>query len=662
MGSSFHYTLEMTGNPKQDQRAPQAPSALFGTTPIEQTSKPCHSQSMFGFFERKMDPFPDTRHGEPPKGLVPFVWHYVRDAKPWLIAMTILSALIAIGEVLLFGFMGLLVDWLANTEPTAFLDAHGTQLAWMAAASFIILPIAHFLWGLIVHQVMLGNLPMSARWRMHRYLLGQSTEFYANEYAGRIGAKLMQTALAVREVVMKILDICIYVGVFFVTMIVMIAAADWRLAMPIVLWLIGYSALVWWFVPRLTKISEEQADARSAMTGRIVDSYTNITTVKLFAHARQEEAYARASMSTFLSKVHGQMRLVTLFVGLVQFNNAIALLLIGWVGITFWLAGSVTAGAIAAALALALRIVGMSQWIMWEVSALFENIGIVYDGMDMLAKRRTIEDDPDAKPLLVTNGGIEFSQVSFQYGQAASVITDLSLSIKPGEKLGIVGRSGAGKSTLVNLLLRLYDTEAGKIEIDGTDITDVTQNSLRAQIGMVTQDTSLLHRSIRENIAYGRNDASDADILAALERANAAEFVSTLEDAQGNKGLETKVGERGVKLSGGQRQRIAIARIFLKDAPILVLDEATSALDSEVEATIQEHLFDLMEGKTVMAIAHRLSTIAEMDRLIVLDDGKIIEHGTHDELIAASGLYAELWARQSGGFIGVDETAVSAAE
>lgn len=616
---------------------------------------------MFGFFERRMEPFPDTRHGEPPEGLVRFVWHYVRDARPWLIAMTILSALIAVGEVLLFGFMGLLVDWLTNTEPAAFLDAHGTQLALMAAASFVILPIAHFLWGLIVHQVMLGNLPMSARWRMHRYLLGQSTEFYANEYAGRIGAKLMQTALAVREVVMKILDICIYIGVFFITMIVIIAAADWRLAMPIVLWLIGYSALVWWFVPRLTKIAEEQADARSAMTGRIVDSYTNITTVKLFAHARQEEAYARASMSTFLSKVHGQMRLVTLFVGLVQLNNAIALMLIGWVGITFWLTGSVTAGAIAAALALALRIVGMSQWIMWEVSALFENIGIVYDGMDMLAKRRTIEDKPDAKPLLVTDGGIEFSQVSFQYGQAASVITDLSLSIKPGEKLGIVGRSGAGKSTLVNLLLRLYDTEAGKIEIDGTDITNVTQNSLRAQIGMVTQDTSLLHRSIRENIAYGRNDATDAEIRAALERANAAEFVSTLEDAQGNKGLETKVGERGVKLSGGQRQRIAIARIFLKDAPILVLDEATSALDSEVEATIQEHLFDLMEGKTVMAIAHRLSTIAQMDRLIVLNDGKIIEHGTHDELIAASGLYAELWARQSGGFIGVDETAVSVA-
>ena len=615
---------------------------------------------MFGFFERRMEPFPETRHGEPPKGLARFVLHYARDAKPWLIAMTILSALVAVGEVLLFGFMGLLVDWLTNTEPAQFLDMHGTQLALMAVAAFLILPIAHFLWGLIVHQVMLGNLPMSARWRMHRYLLGQSTEFYANEYAGRVGAKLMQTALAVREVVMKILDLCVYVGVFFVTMIVMVAAADWRLSMPILLWVVGYVALTIWFVPRLTKIAEEQADARSAMTGRMVDSYTNITTVKLFAHAGQEEAYARASMSKFLSKVHGQMRLVTLFVGLVHLNNAVALLLIGWVGITFWLAGSVTAGAIAAALALALRIVGMSQWIMWEVSALFENIGVVYDGMGMLAKRRAIEDKPDAKQLLVSEGRIEFSGIEFQYGQSASVISDLDLTIAPGEKLGLVGRSGAGKSTLVNLLLRLYDLDAGKITIDGTEISDVTQDSLRAQIGMVTQDTSLLHRSIRENIAYGRNDASDAEILAALERANAADFVSALEDKDGNHGLDTKVGERGVKLSGGQRQRIAIARIFLKDAPILVLDEATSALDSEVEATIQDHLFALMEGKTVMAIAHRLSTIAQMDRLIVLDEGKIIEHGTHDELIAAGGLYAELWARQSGGFIGADEDVTAA--
>ena len=611
---------------------------------------------MYGFFERRLDPFPDTRAGAPPKGLVPFVLHYVSDAKPWLVLMTILSALIAVGEVLLFGFMGLLVDWLANTDRTAFVSEHGGALVGMGLAVFVILPMAHFVWGLVVHQVMLGNIPMSARWRMHKYLLGQSTEFYANEYAGRIGAKLMQTALAVREVVMKILDICIYIGVFFVTMIVMIAAADWRLAMPILLWVIGYGALVWWFVPRLSKISEEQADARSAMTGRIVDSYTNITTVKLFAHARQEENYARISMSKFLGKVHGQMRLVTLFVGLVQLNNAIALLLIGWIGITFWLAGSVTAGAIAAALALALRIVGMSQWIMWEVSALFENIGIVYDGMGMLAKRRTIEDKADAEPLLVTEGSITFSNIHFQYGKSASVIRDLDLTIKPGEKVGLVGRSGAGKSTLVNLLLRLYDIDTGLITIDGTNIADVPQNSLRRQIGMVTQDTSLLHRSIRENIAYGRNDATDEEILAALERANAVEFVSELEDSEGNTGLDAKVGERGVKLSGGQRQRIAIARIFLKDAPILVLDEATSALDSEVEATIQDHLFDLMENKTVMAIAHRLSTIAQMDRLIVLDDGKIIEQGTHEELIGQNGLYADLWARQSGGFIATTET------
>lgn len=617
---------------------------------------------MFKYFESKLDPFPETRHGQPPKGLVAFVLHYVRDAKAWLIGMAFLSALIAMGEVMLFGFVGQLVDWLASTDRAVFMATHGTKLALMAIAAFFIMPVAHTLWGLIVHQVMLGNLPMSARWRMHRYLLGQSTEFYADEYAGRIGAKLMQTSLAVREVMMKILDICVYVGVFFITMTVMVAAADVRLAAPLILWIAGYAGLIWWFVPRLTAVSEEQANARSGMTGRLVDSYTNITTVKLFAHARQEETYARASMFKFLGKVHGQMRLVTLFVGLVQLNNVIALLLISWIGISFWISGALSAGAIAAALALGLRLVSMSQWVMWEVSALFENIGVVYDGMEMLAKPRAVEDKPGAKPLIVSKGAIAFSDLSFQYGEATNVISGLNLTIKAGEKIGLVGRSGAGKSTLVNLLLRLYDVEAGRISIDGADVANVTQNSLRAQIGMVTQDTSLLHRSIRENIAYGRSDATDEDILTALQRANAADFVKALKDNEGNAGLDAKVGERGVKLSGGQRQRIAIARIFLKDAPILVLDEATSALDSEIEAAIQDHLFALMQGKTVMAIAHRLSTIAQMDRLIVLDDGKIVEQGTHDALIANGGLYAELWARQSGGFLAMQEAVAPAAQ
>ncbi|MEO0881339.1 MAG: ABC transporter ATP-binding protein [Pseudomonadota bacterium] len=612
---------------------------------------------MFRWFEDRLDPFPDTRLGEPPKGLLPFVLHYVKDAYPLLAIMTVLSAIIAVGEVLLFGFMGWLVDWLSETDPEVFLAAHGTKLAFMAGAVMLILPIGHYIWGLVVHQAMLGNIPMSARWRMHRYVLGQSTQFFADEYAGRVGAKVMQTALAVREVVTKTLDIFMYIGVFFITMIVMVAAADLRLAIPILLWVIGYGLLTWWFVPRLTKVSQKQADARSEMTGRIVDSYTNIATVKLFAHARQEQAYARESMSGFLGTVHHQMRLVTLFVVLVHLNNALAIILISWIGITFWMAGAVTAGAIAAALALALRMVGMSQWIMWEVSALFENVGIVYDGMGMLAKARAVEDRPDARQLLVPNGEIAFEDISFHYGKGQGVIEDLTLTVQPGEKVGLVGRSGAGKTTLVNLLLRLYDTEGGRIAIDGTPVGDVTQDSLRAQIGMVTQDTSLLHRTIRENVAYGRDGATEDDIWTALAQANATEFIKELEDNKGQKGLDAKVGERGVKLSGGQRQRIAIARIFLKDAPILVLDEATSALDSEVEAAIQEHLFALMEGKTVIAIAHRLSTIAAMDRLIVLDEGRIVEQGSHDQLIQAGGLYADLWARQSGGFIAAEEVA-----
>lgn len=612
---------------------------------------------MFRWFENLLDPFPDTRLGEPPRGLVPFVLHYMRDAYPLLAIMTVLSAIIAIGEVLLFGFMGWLVDWLGSTDRAVFLETHGTTLALMAGAIMLILPIGHYIWGLLVHQAMLGNIPMSARWRMHRYILGQSTQFFSDEYAGRVGAKVMQTALAVREVVTKTLDIMMYIGVFFITMIVMIAAADIRLAVPIVLWVIGYGLLTWWFVPRLTKVSEEQADARSEMTGRIVDSYTNIATVKLFAHARQEQAYARESMTGFLGTVHHQMRLVTVFTVLVHLNNALAIMLISWIGITYWLAGAVTAGAIAAALALALRMVGMSQWIMWEVSALFENVGVVYDGMGMLAKARAVEDKPDAKQLLVPSGEISFEEISFHYGKGQGVIEGLNLTVKPGEKVGLVGRSGAGKTTLVNLLLRLYDVEGGRISIDGSSVADVSQDSLRAQIGMVTQDTSLLHRTIRENVAYGRNDATEDEIWEALRRANATTFIEDLKDKEGQRGLDAKVGERGVKLSGGQRQRIAIARIFLKDAPVLVLDEATSALDSEVEAAIQEHLFALMEGKTVIAIAHRLSTIAAMDRLVVLDEGRIVEQGSHDELIQAEGLYADLWARQSGGFIASEEVA-----
>ena len=606
---------------------------------------------MFSFFERRVQPFPETRLGAPPKGLARFCWHYVRDAWGWLAALALLTAALAVGEVMLFSFLGRVVDWLATADREGFVDREGGRLAAMAILLVVGLPLGVIAQALVSYQALIGNLPMSARWRMHRHLLGQSMAFYSNEFAGRVATKVMQTSLAVRETVMKLLDVFVYVIVYFLTMIAMVAAADWRLALPLVGWLAIYVALIWHFIPRLKDVAEKQADARSVMTGRIVDSYTNISTVKLFAHSGREEAYARDSMEQFLATVHPQMRLVTMFNSSVYFNNCLAVFVIAALSIGFWLNSAISVGAIAASIALALRLNGMSQWIMWEVSGLFENIGTVYDGMETMTRSMEVADAPDAATLERPRGDIRFEAMSFHYGKESGVIDNFSLAIAPGEKVGLVGRSGAGKTTLMNLLLRFYDAEAGRILIDGHDIAKVTQDSLRRNIGVVTQDTSLLHRSIRDNIAYGRPDASDAAIREAARRANALAFIEALEDNHGRKGFDAHVGERGVKLSGGQRQRIAIARVFLKDAPILILDEATSALDSEVEAAIQENLFHLMKGKTVIAIAHRLSTIAQLDRLVVLDQGRIVEEGAHAALVAKGGLYADLWARQSGGFI-----------
>ncbi len=617
---------------------------------------------MFSWFERRLNPYPADQPTLPPEGLFAFCWHYTKPTWPWLLLLGSCSLAIAVAEVLLYQFLGNIVDWLAAADRQTFLADEGGKLIWMAALVLVGLPLAGAIHTVTMHQVLAGNYPMIARWQMHRFLLRHSMAFFANEFAGRVSTKVMQTSLAVREATMKIIDVFVYAIGFFVSMLALVVAVEWRLVLPLILWFVFYVLILRYFVPRLRKLSSEQADARSMMTGRIVDSYTNIGTVKLFSHAGREESYAKEGMNEFLGTVHRQMRQISLLNIFVDINNALTVFAVAGLGIWLWMGGGVSVGSIAVAIGLAMRINGMSQWIMWEVTALFEAIGTVYDGMNMMTKPHDVTDANGARALATQKGHIQYQNVRFHYGKSKGVIDGLTLDIAAGQKVGLVGRSGAGKTTLMNLLLRFYDLEGGKIIIDGQDIASVTQDSLRGMIGVVTQDTSLLHRSIRDNIAYGRPDASDAEIIQAAKRANAFEFIEGLSDLQGRTGLDAHVGERGVKLSGGQRQRIAIARVFLKDAPILVLDEATSALDSEVEAAIQENLFALMQGKTVIAIAHRLSTLTEMDRLIVLDKGRIVETGTHEQLASAGGIYGDLWHRQSGGFLGDQSTEEEAAE
>jgi ATP-binding cassette subfamily B multidrug efflux pump len=620
--------------------------------------------SLFDAFERMVAPYPEGPVAPSPPRLMAFLWACTKGMRPHIFALTALAAAIGAFEALLFAFLGRIVDWLAAVPPGELWDRHGTTLSWLAVAlaASMLFSAAY---ALLRFNTLAGNFPMRLRWQFHRLLLGQSMSFYQDEFAGRIATKLMQTALAVRDVWMTGADIFVYVLVYFATLVAVLAGFDSWLLAPFLGWLFLYCVTMRVFVPRLAKVAQEQADARSLMTGRVTDAYTNIATVKLFSHAHREAAFARAAMGDFLGTAYKQMRFVT---WVDQINQLLSVLLLGsTVGLSLWLwsRGQVGVGAVAAAGAMALRLNGIAHWVMWEMSTLFEHIGTVADGIGVLSKHHSVVDRPGAKPLEVSRGEVRFDAVTFHYGTGAGrgkrVVEDFSLEIRPGEKIGLVGRSGAGKSTIVNLLLRFYDIEQGRILIDGQDIAGVTQESLRASIGMVTQDTSLLHRSVRENIVYGRPAATEEEMQRAALKAEAADFIETLVDPKGRRGFDAYVGERGVKLSGGQRQRIAIARVMLKDAPILLLDEATSALDSEVEAAIQASLYSLMEGKTVVAIAHRLSTIAAMDRLIVMDRGRIVEQGTHRELLAREGgIYARLWAHQSGGFLGEEQDPLDA--
>ncbi len=623
---------------------------------------------MFSFFERLINPFPPEHPSEPPKGLYPFCRHYIRGIEPYLVLMAFLTTCLAISEAMLYAILGQMVDWLSEQSTAQFLETEWPLLLAMTLFILVFIPVIVSLHSFVIQQTLMGNFPMRVRWLAHRYLLNQSYAFFQHEFSGRIATKVMQTALSVRETVLKLLDVILFVTVYLITTLLLVADADLRLSLPLLVWLIAYVGVLSYFIPRLKHISTLQADARSLMTGRIVDSYTNILTLKLFSSNDRESSYAQSGMQEFMDTVHPQMRLATGLNICVWIINMLLVFATCVLGIQLWMDQAIGPGAIAIVMSLAIRLTGMSHWIMWEVNNLFENIGTVQDGLNTLSNTQSVKDDTDAGTLHVTRGAITFDNVCFSYHaqQHVTEITEatgknipwifynLDFNIEPGEKVGIVGRSGAGKSTLVNLLLRFYDVQQGAITIDGQNICNVTQDSLRSNIAMVTQDTSLLHRSVRDNILFGKPDATEAQMIEAAKRAQAHEFILTLKDIKGRTGYDAHVGERGVTLSGGQRQRVAIARVLLKDAPILVLDEATSALDSEVEAGIQQSLYQLMKGKTVIAIAHRLSTIAAMDRLIVFDQGRIVEQGTHAMLIANNQLYSQLWNHQSGGFLGIE--------
>ncbi|WP_095169934.1 ABC transporter ATP-binding protein [Pseudomonas sp. Irchel 3H3] len=615
---------------------------------------------MLGAFERRLDPFPPDEVPPPPAGLARFLWACTRGARGYILALALLSAGVSIYEAWLFYFLGQVVDLLSTWQAGGAAAAQESRVLWGMGIVMVTSVVLVALRTMVQHQILAINLPLRLRWDFHRLMLRQSLSFFSDEFSGRVTTKVMQTALAVRDVLFTLIEIAPGIGVYLIAIIALAGGFALKLMLPFIAWVVLFSVAMLYFVPRLGKVGQEQANARSMMTGRISDAYTNITTVKLFSHSNREAHFARAAMEDFKQTGFRQMRLVSLF-DIVNQALVVALIMAaGGYALWLWHQGEIGAGAVAAIIAMALRINGMSNWVMWQMTSLFESIGTVQDGMATLTQGAKVQDAPDAGVLMTSGGAVTFDKVSFNYSGERQVLDGLSLSIRPGEKIGLVGRSGAGKSTLINLLLRFYDVDSGEIRIDGQNIANVTQDSLRASIGMVTQDTSLLHRSIRDNIAYGRPDATDAQVRSAAANAQADGFINQLSDRQGHTGYDTLVGERGIKLSGGQRQRVAIARVMLKNAPILLLDEATSALDSEVEVAIQESLDEMMQGKTVIAIAHRLSTIAAMDRLIVMDDGRIIEEGTHTELLDKNGVYARLWQHQSGGFLGEDNGVVEA--
>ncbi|MEZ5777255.1 MAG: ABC transporter ATP-binding protein [Paracoccaceae bacterium] len=612
---------------------------------------------MFRFFENLVDPYiPYEEKDTPPQRLLPFLMEYARPFRAVFFVTALFTTFVAMFEVGLIWYVGRLVDLLGSAAPADVMRAHWLEFAIAATVIVIARPLVSGIDVALLHNTILPNFGTLIRWRSHRHVLRQPVGWFENDFAGRIANRIMQTPPAAGDAVFQTFDAVAFAVTTLIGSVALLSHADPRLVLPLLVWIALYLALLRWTVKRVGPASTAASDARSAVTGRVVDSYTNIHSVKMFAHDDREIAYAGEAIENARRTFQYEMRLITKMDVALTLLNGFLIVAVTGLAIWLWYHGQATLGVVAAATALVLRLNNMTYWIMWATSNLVQALGVVAEGMQTIAQPIGLVDHPAARPLALQQGRIEIEGLSHHYGRGFGGLDRVDLVIDPGEKIGLVGRSGSGKSTLVKLLLRFYDAEAGRIMIDGQNIAAVTQDSLRHRIGVVQQDSSLLHRSVRDNILYGRPDATEAEMIEAAKRAEAHDFILDLADPEGRLGYDAQVGERGVKLSGGQRQRVALARVILKDAPILVLDEATSALDSEVEAMIQETLYGVMEGKTVIAIAHRLSTIARMDRIVVLDDGKVVEEGSHSELLAKGGLYARFWDRQSGGFIGTEET------